>query len=163
MTKSLVVAFAFGTPSTIPANEAIRAMATNLAIKLNCPIYTQLDVGIGGIGNVLFVKEEPGAPPPTLRIVREVARWAKGHGVETIHIIAASPHLWRCERDMREAVAEIGAVVDIQISPEICEYNIRTWLCPESTQPRTRSWWNWWSRESILKLIPFMTYKLVAS
>ena len=162
--ENLVIAFAFGVPSTLPSNKAIAAIANVVATTCECQIFTQSDAGLDS-PNVILAIEEEGAPPPTLRIAREAAVHILQHDVGTIWIVAARPHLWRCIRDTKAALQALNqSSVQIKVPWKLLnEYNMRTWLCLESNQPRTRSWWNWWSREVILMLIPFWLYQLVAS
>ncbi len=159
-----VVAFAFGAPKTIRSNRRIAKIAFKNARKFNGLVYTQLDICVDEGIPVEYTKEEPGNPPPTLRIARGAVQWAKKRGLKVLLIVAAQPHLWRCERDLIRAIKEAGAQIAVRVCfKEIKRYPEDSWYCPDSTQPRTRSPKSWWGRERILQLMPFFFYKLVAS
>ena len=158
-----IIAFAFGVPWTIPSNYGIARMAYKLSSRFgNAPIYTQKDIRLPYSDldlDVEYTKEEPGNPPPTLRIARDAIQWAKKRGITSIVVIAATPHLWRALRDTKQAVRE----GKLRIS--VYSHNWKgkdSWFSQESTQKRTRSWWNWWSREIILRLMPLWLYKIIA-
>ncbi len=164
LTKAGVVAFAFGTSKpnqTILPNRRIRMIALCRARHENAPIFTQLDVPICDYP-VEYTEEEPGSPPPTLRIARGAVRWAKSRGITELWIVAAKPHLWRAERDLREAVKECRAQIKVHVAPETAKYGDEQWFCPDSTQRRTSSCTEWNKREKILRLMPFFIYRLVA-
>lgn len=159
-----IVAFGFGVPSTIYSNCCIAQIASQKARELNVPVYTQLDVRVERGIEVKYINEELGNPPPTLRIARGAVQWAKKRGLKVLLIVAAQPHLWRCERDLIRAIKEAGAQIAVRVCfKEIKRYPEDSWYCPDSTQPRTRSPKSWWGRERILQLMPFFFYKLVAS
>ncbi len=162
--KKGIVAFAFGSPRDIPPNLAIGGIASCYAITTKSPVFTQLDVPIGSGIEVKRGPEKPNEPPPTLRIAREAVRWAKELGIERLLIVAALPHLWRCRRDLRQAVAEVGASISVGVPIlSIQQFPEAFWFCPFSVQSRSRSKKNWDRRERILKAMPFSIYKLVAS
>ncbi len=160
-----VVAFAFGVPSTLRSNCLIAEIAVAHAQRLGAPIYTQLDVSIDADDvKVIYAEEEPGNPPPTLRIAREVASWAQRMGFTDLLIAAAEPHVSRCERDIRYALKEIIYHTDIRICPEVHIYSNDDWFRPESKQKHTRSPEDWRLRELILmRLMPFWLYRRIAS
>jgi len=158
-----VVAFAFGIPETILANQHIAEIASKKARELNGSIYTQLDIRVEDGIPVEHTEEEPGSPPPTLRIARGAVRWAIRLGLTELWIVAAKPHLWRALRDIHQAVREAGARVEIYVCKEIEQYPEDSWFCPDSAQERVRSRKAWDKQENILKLMPFFVYKRVAS
>jgi hypothetical protein len=161
--KRGIVAFAFGVPETILSNRRIAEIASKNAREFNAPVYTQLDIDIEPGIQVEHTAEEPGNPPPTLRIARGAAQWAKLHGFAELWVIAAKPHLWRALRDIQQAVREGGTHIEVRVFDEIEQYSEDSWFCLESTQSRVRSRRLWEKRERILKLIPFFLYKRVAS
>ncbi len=161
MTNSGVVAFGFGVPSSIVSNREIAIIAGWKARELNAPVFTQLDVQVAlGIG-VTFVTEKPGSPPPTLVIAREAVQWAKQRKINMLWISAASPHLWRCIRDLDYAIKEAKAQININICPGISNVRYTNWFCPDSTQKRTQSHDAWQKREKILRKMPMWMYRLV--
>ncbi len=158
-----IVAFAFGLPATIKSNRRIAQIASQKARELSAPIYTQLDVLIEAELNVEYTKEQPGNPPPTLRIARGAVYWAWQKGLTKLWVVPAKPHLWRCVRDLTYAVREARTPIEISVCREIEQFPEDEWFCSDSEQPHTCSKWNWWSREIIVKMIPFFVYKRIAN
>ncbi len=109
-----------------------------------------------------YTEEEPGSPPPTLRIARGAVKWAKRHGLTELWVVAAKPHLWRALRDVQQAVREAEEQIEVQSCNEVEQYPESSWFCPDSTQDRVRSSEAWDKRENIIKLMPFFVYKRVA-
>ncbi|OGZ17145.1 MAG: hypothetical protein A2494_03670 [Candidatus Lloydbacteria bacterium RIFOXYC12_FULL_46_25] len=166
MNKIGIVAFSFGAPSTISANTQITRIAEDQARLHNAPIYTQKDIKIHDSGIVVYqTDEEPGCPPPTLRIARGAVKWAKELSINELEIICAEPHLWRVKRDLEEAIRESGEKIIISVCPQIVlrDYHEDSWFDLSSTQKRTRSRRAWEKRENILKLLPFSIYTKIAS
>jgi hypothetical protein len=161
--KAGIVAFAFGASDSILSNQRIADIARHKAKALNVRVYTQLDIQVGPGIEVEYTTEEPGKPPPTLRIARGAIQWAKREGIAVLWVVAAKPHLRRCERDLREAVKEEEVKVAIRVCSGIDKFSDEEWFCPDSTQSRTRSRKDWERRENILALLPFFVYKSVAS
>lgn len=161
-----VVAFAFGVPETIQSNRRIAEIASDKARELGAVgVYTQDDVRVGP-GVIRFLTdEEPGSPPPTLRMARGAVQWAMhpDHRIVEIWVAAAKPHLWRCLRDMKAAVQEAGGGIVVRVCEEIEQVPEREWFCADSTQGRTQSREAWEKRERIVCLMPFCVYKRVAS
>ncbi|MDX1535953.1 MAG: hypothetical protein R3346_04310 [Candidatus Spechtbacterales bacterium] len=165
MSKTLVVAFAFGVPREIWSNRAIATIARSEAWKNDATVYTQLDVPIHGDFYVVRTEEDPGDPPPTLRIARGAVEWAKRHDVQKLVIVAAKPHIPRAKRDTEYAVREAGVDIEVTVSallddPEYSDED--QWYCSDSTQPRTQTRKNWQKRDKILMLMPMFVYKRVA-
>jgi len=160
-----IVAFAFGAPGTIWSNQRIAEIASEKALEIDAPVFTQADVRINKPGvQVKYILEKPGGPPPTLRIARGALRWARQKRLTTLWIAAAEPHLWRVLRDMEEAAREGKAQhIDIAVCAETLQYQKNSWFCSDSTQAWTRSRKAWERRERILMLLPFSLYKLVAN
>lgn len=160
--KSGIAAQAFGVPSTILANRLISEMTTRKAKELGCPVFTQLDIQLEQGIEVTYCREIPGNPPPTFQIAREAVRWAMKKGITELWLACAKPHRPRCERDFNWAVKEADADITIRVCEEVEQHPNSEWLCSDSTQKRTKSWWDWWPREIILLLMPFFVYKRVA-
>lgn len=163
MKKTGVVAFSFGVPDTIRSNRWIAHIAGGIATNEKCPVFTQLDVTIKYPVEVVRVEERVGEPPPTLRIARAAVKWAISCGIIHLHIVAAEPHLWRAERDLKMAIKEAGAKISTSIPFELTKYPKDDWFCSDSTQSHTKSRRNWNRRERILKLTPFWLYKIKCS
>ena len=167
--KDGIVAFSFGVPASIRANQQIARIAVNKAQQVGDSmgsgwVYTQADIQFEeGMNVVAFYTTEEGGPPPTLRIARGAVRWAVEQGFSCLWVAAAKPHLWRCLRDLEQAVREVGANIEVLACEEIEQYPEDSWFCPDSTQERVRSREAWDGREKVLKLMPFFLYKRVAS
>lgn len=157
-----IVAFAFGVPHTIRSNRRIAEIASQKALGLRCPVYTQFDIEIESGIETTHISDSVGGPPPTLQIAREAVRWAKSMDFSELWIVAAKPHLWRCKRDLLRAIRESGEQIMIRIAEEIDLSSEDEWYCSDSTQERTRSRKNWRRRERIIEIMPFFIYKLVA-
>lgn len=65
-----IVAFAFGAPGRILSNRLIAGIASRKARELGATVYTQFDVLVEPEIKVEYISENPGNPPPTLRIAR---------------------------------------------------------------------------------------------
>ncbi|MDD3101850.1 MAG: hypothetical protein PHE59_01775 [Patescibacteria group bacterium] len=158
-----IVAFAFGSPSTINSNKEISRIASQKALEVKAPVFTQLDIRVEPEVKVEYISEEFNDPPPTLRIARAAVKWAKEKGIKYLLIVAAKPHLWRCKRDLTQAILETKAKITVWVcDEEINSYPEDSWFCQDSTQERVRSRKSWWKREGILNFLPFFIYKLVA-
>jgi len=161
--KTGIIAFAFGAPDNILSNRIISEIASNKARELNSHIYTQLDVRIEDSVPTERIRERFGEPPSTFRFAREAVNWADQERIEKLWVVAAEPHLWRALRDVREAVREAGALVKVLPCEEIGQYSEDSWFCQDSLQKRTRSRKAWDRRERILKRMPWLLYKFIAS
>lgn len=158
-----IVIFAFGSPATCDSNIMMRDTAMYMASKVHgkLPIYTQPDISISPrFFDVTYIKENPGEPSPTLRLARAAIAWAQERKIDQLYILAARPHLWRCQRDLKMAMREVKANIQLLTLTRRTSYFI--WFRKDSTQPRTRSFRNWIVRETILCLMPFIIYKIVA-
>ena len=162
-TKCGIIAFAFGVPAAIRSNRQIALIASDQAKKLNAPVFTQADVRLEHGITASRIDEEPGKPPPTLRMARDAIKWAIKNGITELHVVAAKPHMWRAHRDVRRAVQEIGMQHRIAVHSIDTKFPKDSWFCVDSTQERVRSPEAWNKRERILKWLPFFIYKRVAS
>jgi hypothetical protein len=128
--------------------------------------FTQTDVGYVWVEpgiRMEYTLEEPGNPPPTLRIARGAVAWAQQNKLTTLWVSAAKLHLWRCVRDLKYAIREARAQFVVRICKEIEQYPENEWYCSDSIQPRVRSRKEWRKRECILEWMPMFLYKRVAS
>lgn len=170
-----IVAFAFGVPHSTPSNKRIAEIAMWKAsgreegewcqgdVVIPAPIYTQRDIQMPGfLGRQCRIEEKEGNPPPTLRIARGAVKLAKQQGIRKLLVVAARPHLWRCIRDLKYAIREAKAQIKVFVCREIKQLPENKWFDPDSTQKRARSFWKWWPREIILRLMPMAIYRRVA-
>lgn len=160
-----IVVFAFGTPATINSNHLLADIACQWSHQESAPIFTQADIKFppSFTGSVTYCDELPNHPPPTLKIAREAMAWATAQGLDELCIVAAEPHFTRCLRDLRVARREQRASVRLIRAFPPNSIESENWFCPDSTQPRTHSLWDWEKREMILRHLPVWLYKLVAS
>ena len=164
--KKVVVAFAFGEPATIEVNRRIADWAIDASRGGLDPIVTQrdiCDVLERCSGGLYLVGNDHKGPPPTLRIARKAAEVAKEVGATRMLICCAEPHAVRCFRDVEAALDEVGSKAVVKIAFYDGDYVREDWYTADSTQPRVRSAWSWWSREIVLRLLPFRLYGWVAS
>ncbi|MBI4084936.1 MAG: hypothetical protein HY432_00245 [Candidatus Liptonbacteria bacterium] len=159
--KSGIVAFAFGRPASISSNRRIAEIAAKNAREFKAPICTQLDIELSREFDVHRAWESPDKPPPTLRLARTAAYWATERGITHLWIVAAKPHLWRCERDLKYAIREAEAKVEVDVLEEVFESTSDEWFCQDSSQKHTRSRKEWEKRERILKITPLFLYNFL--
>ncbi len=162
----VIVAFAFGKfddndKPTCP-NRIIADFAEYLAAKNMVPIVTQTDVPIihsvmgiyfVDLGRLLTI----GAKEiylSTLSIAEKTKELAKEKGWKTVSVVAAAPHKWRCERDLRK----MGFV----ILEEMYFNRYRFWFSRKSKQWWTRGPIRWWFYEILVRLLPWWLYKKIA-
>lgn len=163
-----VVAFAFGSPSAIRSNRWIAETAMlHSRESQSSLIFTQDDVQFSSDSGLeaTYCNERMGDPPPIMRIAREAVQWAIAYNIRDITVVAGKPHMWRCVRDMQEAVKEQGAtgLIHIRKSQEIFRFLEDDWFCADSMQGYTQIPRAWERRERILCHMPLWFYKLVAS
>jgi len=163
--KAGLVVFAFGCPSTIRSNVMLMDGAIAWHAQYGGPIYTQEDIDLPNIGqfDVKYIGQLPDQPPSTLRIAREAIVWARNCCLEELHIRAAAPHMSRCLRDLAIAKHEQRSLVSLVESSYPDRIPFDDWFCPDSTQPRVRTFHDWEGREKILRVMPVWLYKLIAS
>ena len=158
--KEGIIVFAFGQPSTISSNLQLAHSAmhmTNTEIK---NIFTQRDIVTISYSIRIKIEyvEEHEKPPSTLFIAEKSLEWAKKLGLKKVYVVAASPHEWRCLRDVKKVYSGTKIRVVLHKMPQKRSF----WYNRDSTQARTRSWLLWWPREILLRLLPFFIYKRVA-
>jgi len=182
--KTGLVIFAFGSPGDIESNSMLKAIARDL-LEQNPDIsrvYTQLALGLTGDdlrGSLNFAKRHKGFNgrrlalsimrqssidnhPPTLRIADWAVRQALNNNLDRLLVLAAGPHLPRCWRDVKYAAKKLGSQINITGVEEVKEVPAEMWYSIISEQPRTRSPFQWWSREWILLAMPMCLYAKVA-
>jgi len=162
MRKMGVVVFAFGSPSQIKSNVILAEIAVKKAKELNAPIFAQKDISVQEDVVIVEYIEEKDKPPSTLKLAQAAVAWALEKGVEEIIIVSASPHLPRVLRDMRMAIKEYGARIEVEFAVEVFLHSDNNWFCPDSRQIWTRNKVYWNIREVILGNIPFRIYKIIS-
>lgn len=152
-----IVGLAFGADYDIEANVTIGKVVTDLSRRYKADIFIQRDIptyvmNMSPNRHIDWTNEEEGYPPPTLQICREAVAWATKNRVETVILVAAPPHIWRCQKDFFLAMQEVRAF-NLHVMTFNMMDNPNRWYCQDSTQWRTRSTWRWWSREIPLRLL----------
>ena len=158
-----IVAFSFGVPHSLPCNRQIAQIALGKAREFHAPIFTQLDVRINDSRiDVTYLKEKLGEPSPTLRIARGAVRWAQERGISELVVVAATPHIDRAARDMKEAIREAKATIVVRSAEEeVMHYSGSSWFSPDSITRRTRTQLAWYTREFVLWSLPLFLYKWI--
>lgn len=182
-----LVVYAFGTPHSNESNTALVGLVCRLvqqSPETRFHIYTQNDIQFECtecLNITYFPQLHDENAPPTLRIARGAAQWAR-HRVDKVIVVAATPHRWRSLRDTRKAFQE--AVVNIPIEllkfmhpcyihdKGLYFYDYETkgiigddtsyWFDPKGTQIRAASRSHWETRERILRLMPYPIYRIRA-
>jgi hypothetical protein len=182
-----LVVYAFGTPCSNSSNSALAGYVQNLIQKspeIRFRIYTQNDIQFEDtecLNVAYFPQLHDEAAPPTLRIARGAAQWAR-HQVDEVFVVAATPHRWRALRDTRKAFQEAVVNIPIQLmkfhQPDymhdkgLFSYDYQAkgiigddtsyWFDPNGTQIRAASRSHWEKRERILRFMPYPLYRIVA-
>lgn len=149
MAETVILALAFGVGQAI--NYPLKREVEQLANIKNLPVYTQQDLGVIlklNSGIVLFMACQAGDYLSSLAIIEQFAQAAKVNGWKTVKLVAASQHIWRCVRDLKEVLPEV--YVD--------KIPVETAYLPD-IQPWVTSPLRWWMRELIIRLLPWRLYK----
>ena len=149
MAETVILALAFGVGQQI--NYPLKREVEQLANLKGYPVYTQHDLGVmldlrPGVN--LMMAHQPGDHISSLAIIEQFAQAAKVHGWKAVKLVAARQHLWRCARDLEKILPE----VDIDKIP------VETAYLPD-IQPWVTSPLRWWTRESIIRILPWRLYK----
>lgn len=149
MAGTAILALAFGVGQQI--NYPLKREVEQLANLKGYPVYTQHDLGVIldlRPGVTLMMTHQPGEHISSLAIIEQFAQAAKVNGWKAVKLVAARQHLWRCARDLREALPEV--YVD--------RIPVETAYLPD-IQPWVTSPLRWWTRESIIRILPWRLYK----
>lgn len=168
--KQGLVVFAFGSPGTIGSNKLLREemfwlLRTDYDSEIK-KVYTQTALGIttpmfNNAEVVTIPQPDEHQHPPTLRIAKWAVDTAVSDDLDQLLILAAEPHLPRCIRDTKYA-AKASSDITVNYWGHVGLHPSDKWFCQDSDQPRTRTWFNWWSREVILMSMPLWLYAKVA-
>jgi len=159
--KAGIVAFGFAVPETVTSNRQIAQITEELALEHDAPIFTQYVVSIEEGFAVENADDRPNDPPPTLRIARKAVAWARHRRIEKLIVVAAIAHRWRTTRDMRMAIEESGATIQLEFCEEVSRYE--KWFFPnENEQWYTKTAVRWYLRDALLWLMPWWLYKRIA-
>jgi len=167
-----LVVYAFGTPHSNDSNKALAGYVCQFIIQhpnIKFLIYTQNDIQFEDsecLKITYFSQLHDEDAPPTLRIARGAAQWAR-HRVDKVIVVAATPHRWRSLRDTRKAFEEAVVSIPIDIAnfkhPDyIYGDEMSYWFDPKGTQIRAASRIHWEQRERILRLMPYPIYRMIA-
>lgn len=158
--EKVVVAFAFGSPSSLLPNALIahHALQTSGFGKLR--IFTQWDVPLQKYSGIHFFDNEmPGIT--TLQLIKslykELNTITRGHAHNVIiNLVAAPPHKNRVIRDLRMMGFEVETDNELET-----KYPSSTWFDHRSTQMFTSHPLFWWPRELTLRALPWRMYKKI--
>ncbi len=161
-----IVAFAFSTTrkgaATPVANTFLRGLVLDAGPLVS--VLTQEDMGqLPESRDITLVRNLRDKPPPTLRIARVAVEWSLDRMLDRIEIIAATPHQWRCEHDLRMAFQEHGvSPPEIVVSSLPAERPTGFWFSKDSGIWWTRSLPQWLFRETLIQLMPWWLYSKMA-
>lgn len=158
-----IVAFAFGKPETILSNRIIGRIATQEARQRKTMVFTQSDVIVDADIIVEYAEQQAGLPPSTLQMARNAIAWAKKYEFTRLCVVAATPHLKRCIRDLKKSARENNYSIMVFSSDKMAGYIDDLWYCPNSAQKRTQSSITWVLREKLIFALPFWLYKKITA
>jgi hypothetical protein len=154
-----IVVFLFGAPGEIRSNAILKKIAEETSRAKGFIIFSQRGISFNFDIGVEYA--DGNDETPTLKIADQAAEWAWRKGLDKIIIVAASPHVDRCARDIKLSLGEKRLWADVSICPETRLYD-GLWFCKASKQLRTRSRLFWRAREWMAMALPFQIYKRVA-
>ena len=152
---------AFGFTKEGEANEHIAIEAKGYSHRWGVPIFTQNDVAryLSDVKQPVLIAEENERYLSTLGIVLAFKKVAQQHRWKRVFVIAVPPHVWRCSRDLRK----MGFDVLDDRSYFKDAYRSSFWYNRKDPQLWVRGRIRWWSREIVLRLLPWNIYsKLTA-
>ena len=147
--KTVILALAYGKGKQI--NQPLKEAVEKLVSLEKCSVYTQQDLR-------LILRLEPGTSVvvanqldkhiSSLAIIEQFAQMARMNSWKNVILVAAKQHSWRCARDLKK------------ILPTVCikELSVETPYRPDN-QSWVTSPIRWWSRELIIRLLPWVLYK----
>mgnify|MGYP000540905935 CR=1 FL=1 len=161
--KSGIVGFAFGTPRSIPSNNAISMIICKKARELNAPVFVQFDILILDPEiDVFYAKEYAHQALTTYEVASQAIDWAITHNIKKLWIVATPCHFTRCLRDITYVAEQKKAKIKFRICQEIYDKTYeKDWLSKRSEQWWTRNKIFFWIRELPLLLTPIHFYKKI--
>ena len=155
----VIVAFGFSKKGA--ANRAIARAAIASVAFYGVPVFTQDDVLHEmelRVVRVQSANEERGYLS-TLGICKQFKYFAdRNWNHAKIRVIAAPMHQWWCERDLKRLGFEI---FEPPTKTRVTEPQIGGWYNPSDPQIWVRNRWIWWSRELILRALPWFIYQRI--
>lgn len=170
--KKIIVPLAFGASATFGPTIAPNRVIAERALELSegkYKIFAQIDVALVDINTVIVTNGKNVFDYiSTLQIAEYVFRYCVTNHLiseETLdpkclpiaHLVVAPPHEARAIRDFQKT----GFAVEID-SELAKKYPPDFWFDKNSTQRWTRHPLLWWSREIILRVLPWVLYKKIA-
>jgi hypothetical protein len=156
----------FGFTQKGKANIYLAWTSLALARGYQIPIFTQKDVAVhlrDRDDNVnVFVADQENEHISTLALVKIFEREAKFYKWKNILLVAAPPHIRRCRRDLEKFgfnVLTIENYIDLE---EKNQKKIK-WYNKTDPQFWARNPIIWWSREIILRIMPYWLYRKLAA
>ncbi len=150
-TVILAMAFGVGRPINYPLKREVERL-TNLKGYL---VYTQHD--LGSIlelqsGMSLVMAHQTGDHISSLATIEQFAQAAEMNGWKSVKLVAASQHIWRCARDLKEVLPKVHVQQIAVETPYLSD-----------VQPWVTSPLRWWTRELIIRLLPWPLYRRLCS
>lgn len=169
----VIFAFSFGSPEDLISNHNIAKRAkkifedcfkTKFLISQKDIIFANPFKGCLKMDknkiliNIYILDINMKGYPNTLKLINEFAELAKKNNWKKVLVIAAPMHAKRCVKDLRKM--GFNAYEDKYLRKQ---YNFSSiwWYNHNSTQTWTRSGLYWWSREIILRLLPWKIYEWI--
>lgn len=164
----VIFAFAFGSPADLISNCNIAERAKNIfedseEIK---PLLTQKDI-VNAFPlfykrrhRKIFIGDDHKTEYlSTLKLIKKFNKLAEENNWKKVLVIAAPMHATRCVRDLRKM--GFDAYEDKYLKEH---YNMALiwWYHHNSAQFWTRSGLFWWSREIILRMLPWKIYEWIS-
>lgn len=149
MAKTVILALAFGVGC--PINYPIKKEVERLANLKGYPIFTQQDLGSTlelTLKVPLTMAYQFGDDISSLAVIRQFAHFVKLNGWTNVTLIAARQQIWRCARDLRRLLPKVY----------IHEIPVDTGYIPD-IQRRVTSPLIWWSRELVVRALPWPLYQ----
>jgi hypothetical protein len=146
---TVILALAFGSGQLI--NYPLKREVEKLSNLKGYPVYTQHDLGVilelnSGIS--LLMAHQDGDHISSLAIIKQFAQVAKMNHWNSVKLIVAKQHLWRCSRDLKKVLSSVYVQ---EIGVEMAYL--------QDLQPWVTSPLRWWTRELIIRVLPWSLYK----
>jgi len=147
--KPPILAMAFGVSRQ--SNYSIKKVVEIVANRKGCLIFAQPDLGSTLELNSevsLVIACQFSENISSLAVIRQFAHFVKLNGWTNVTLIAARQQIWRCARDLRRLLPKVY----------IHEIPVDTGYIPD-IQRRVTSPLIWWSRELVVRALPWPLYQ----
>ncbi len=163
----VVILFAYGKGEKM--NAILGGWANNIVDTFGSPnrrrinLYTQLDMTPFVETIQISFAHEGKKYLSTYGIVKQFSEAVKDRGYHRVAVIAAPQHIKRCVRDLYAEGFSCYVDTGKFFLPKGASLEDESfWYNPDDPQDQVRSHKNWWRRERILRILPFVLYKILA-